>query len=514
VRNLCLPVIVLMSLAPLFSSAAEPAKLDGKWLFETAKMKDVCQLDKVWSSVVTVSGDTFTVPDFLGGANPLTGKLRFDAKDPSFVDLVMDEFDLSPLGVRMKIAAESLKGLMKIESDGVATLALNRRAVDPRPTKFESSETVFLVTLRRAPKEFQAFPKEVRIVVVGPDDKPLEGAVAGEYFLKRATPMKGEGEWEVYAPKSTDPKGVVVFPFEKLPTVVRHEKSKLIGYPVFSPAGLTTGEVRVKLAPEVRVSGKFTCDELTKTGQSIKWTNAYLNQNGRRIAECGSLAAGFDFFAVPGEYSIRAYGEDLHARIFPVVVPPNRAEVTVDPVALKASALALLRGKPAPEFVDVFGWAGKPVKLADLKGKHVLIEFWGYWCGPCVASMPVLIELHEKYADKGLVVIGVHADGGEDEVTNAEQLKEKLVDTVKTLWKGKELPFSNALVSGKREGEGRERGTPGRYGILGFPTTILIGPDGKVVGSFNARDLKAATEQVDRLLGITPAAKTPEEDKP
>ena len=73
---------------------------------------------------------------------------------------------------------------------------------------------------------------------------------------------------------------------------------------------------------------------------------------------------------------------------------------------------------------------------------------------------------------------------------------------VKKLWKGKKLPFNNALVDGKRESEDGLRGSvAAQSGILGYPTTVLIDREGKVVGRFNARDRKEAIAQMEKLLG-------------
>ena len=69
-----------------------------------------------------------------------------------------------------------------------------------------------------------------------------------------------------------------------------------------------------------------------------------------------------------------------------------------------------LEGKKPPE-LQVEGWLnteGKEIKLAELKGKVVVLDFWGVWCGPCRAAMPHLKELYAKHKEDGLVVIGVH----------------------------------------------------------------------------------------------------------
>src|SRR5262249_28044862 len=105
-------------------------------------------------------------------------------------------------------------------------------------------------------------------------------------------------------------------------------------------------------------------------------------------------------------------------------------------------------------------------------------------------------------ADRGLAIIGVHVDT-DGEVTTAAELDEKLAETRKSLWKGKDLPFPIALTSGKQVGEGdaRSRGqAAAQYGVMKYPTTILIGRDGKVVGEFGARGAKDAGEQIEKLL--------------
>ncbi len=85
----------------------------------------------------------------------------------------------------------------------------------------------------------------------------------------------------------------------------------------------------------------------------------------------------------------------------------------------------------------------------------------------------------------------------------AAKLDEKIAGYKKKLWGGKDLPFPVALVSGKPIGEGdnKDRGEAARqYGIHAYPTTVLIDPEGKVVGRFNARDAKSAIAQIEKLL--------------
>jgi thiol-disulfide isomerase/thioredoxin len=223
---------------------------------------------------------------------------------------------------------------------------------------------------------------------------------------------------------------------------------------------------------------------------------------GERVADCDSSQGKFEFVVPPGTYKLNAYGSDLRGHDVTITVPAGKTELTVEPISLKASAFVLMQGRPAPELIGVLGWKGKPAKLADLKGKLVLLEFTGYWCGPCMGSMPVLIELHEKYAGRGLAIVGVHVDT-DGEVATAEQLDEKFAEIRKSLWKGKDVPFPVALTSGKQVGDGddRSRGqAAAQYGVTKYPTAILIDRDGKVVREFHARDVKIASEEIEKLL--------------
>jgi cytochrome c biogenesis protein CcmG/thiol:disulfide interchange protein DsbE len=63
---------------------------------------------------------------------------------------------------------------------------------------------------------------------------------------------------------------------------------------------------------------------------------------------------------------------------------------------------------PAPDF-KLAGLDGKPVALADSKGKVVLVNFWATWCGPCRAEIPDLVELQKKYKDR-LQILGLAVD--------------------------------------------------------------------------------------------------------
>jgi cytochrome c biogenesis protein CcmG/thiol:disulfide interchange protein DsbE len=72
-------------------------------------------------------------------------------------------------------------------------------------------------------------------------------------------------------------------------------------------------------------------------------------------------------------------------------------------------------GSPAPDFtlpsVD-----GPPVRLADLKGRPVFVNFWATWCAPCREEMPAMQALYERYRDQGLVLLAVNMEEDEARV--------------------------------------------------------------------------------------------------
>lgn len=74
-----------------------------------------------------------------------------------------------------------------------------------------------------------------------------------------------------------------------------------------------------------------------------------------------------------------------------------------------SEARAAAVGDPAPELVGIESWINsEPRTLAALRGHVVLVHFWTLSCGNCIATLPHVKEWHERYAGRGLVVVGVH----------------------------------------------------------------------------------------------------------
>lgn len=128
-------------------------------------------------------------------------------------------------------------------------------------------------------------------------------------------------------------------------------------------------------------------------------------------------------------------------------------------------------GQLAPGF-EAVALDGRAVSLSGFKGKYVLLEFWGTWCGPCRAAVPGLVEFYRSMQDENLVMIGIACNE-----VNEDNLK-KVVEAEHLDW----IQLNDA-----RSGAGQS--IKKRYAVDGVPTCILISPEGKIVRRGHPADL-------------------------
>ena len=112
---------------------------------------------------------------------------------------------------------------------------------------------------------------------------------------------------------------------------------------------------------------------------------------------------------------------------------------------------------------------GKDVSLSQYKGKVVLINFWATWCDPCYIEIPWLIEMQQKYAPKGFTILGVALDEEGKSVVAPWVAKERFNVN------GQKVPMSYPILLGN-DATGDKFG-----GLLGYPTSILVSRDGKII---------------------------------
>lgn len=141
---------------------------------------------------------------------------------------------------------------------------------------------------------------------------------------------------------------------------------------------------------------------------------------------------------------------------FTIAAPSGYEVKTYERPAPQQPPALLEVGSKAPNWT-LEDAAGKAHSLNDYRGKVVLMDFWATWCGPCKAAMPSIQKIHERFADKGLVVLGMNCWESGDP---AKYMDEK--------------GYTYGLMVGADD-------VAEAYGVSGIPTFYLIGKDGEIV---------------------------------
>ena len=137
-------------------------------------------------------------------------------------------------------------------------------------------------------------------------------------------------------------------------------------------------------------------------------------------------------------------------------------------ILFSVSATAQVKeGENAPNFT-LKNLDGKEISLNQFRGKHVLINFWATWCGPCKIEMPSLEALYERFKDRNFVLLAISNDMFGANIVKPFVKTHKINFPVLL---DQRLKVSNA------------------FGVVSLPTTFMIDPQGKIIGAlFGAED--------------------------
>ena len=143
------------------------------------------------------------------------------------------------------------------------------------------------------------------------------------------------------------------------------------------------------------------------------------------------------------------------------VIDRMEAQQKAEEEAAKKQAAGVM----APDFT-LNDTNGKPLALSSLRGKYVILDFWGSWCGWCIKGFPEMKNYYNKYKGK-FEILGI--DCNDTEAKWKEAVKKN------------ELPWLHVYNP-------RDSKVLADYGIQGFPTKIIVGPDGKIVKTIVGED--------------------------
>jgi cytochrome c-type biogenesis protein len=218
-------------------------------------------------------------------------------------------------------------------------------------------------------------------------------------------------------------------------------------------------------------AGRSIAVEISDYPQGFTPRVAVYNSSGQLVAEAktpsnadGSVYAALEGVVMPttDRYTIRVSEDTGRFRFRTVLSTAAPASQMLPPATLTDLAGQTVKvsaeiGSTAPNFT-VTTRGGEQISLSSLKGKVVLVNFWGTWCAPCEREMPELQALHQQFHDEGLTVIGI-----------AVRDTPEAVDAFAA---AHGLTFDIALDD--------DLALTRSYNVVGQPTTLLIGRDGVI----------------------------------
>lgn len=306
--------------------------------------------------------------------------------------------------------------------------------------------------------------------VIDAAGRPVAGAQVGTSFRFADTPEKMKLQIS-YAdpPVLTDAKGGFSMPAAKISytRAVVARKGKLIGFAMRN--GTTSPQIRLTPAAHLDLT-------VVKRFGSQQRTGVDLVKDGSVLAY-GNVTGRASWALPQGAFDLVLSQAEIRQTTRPIAFKgPQREAITVTPLP---TSWAKNLGKPAPALTPTELRNARDVSPAALRGKWVLVDYWATWCMPCVQAMPKLIAFyaaHVKERDK-FEIVAVYAPDGK----SFAAIQPSYNNLIEKAWAGKSLPFPLVFDS--------SGATHQRWGVESYPTTLLIDPQGRLVGAATIDDL-------------------------
>jgi thiol-disulfide isomerase/thioredoxin len=145
---------------------------------------------------------------------------------------------------------------------------------------------------------------------------------------------------------------------------------------------------------------------------------------------------------------------------------------------------SLVAGAIAPDFT-LTDKNGNQVSISDFRGKYLILDFWGSWCGPCIRTHPKMVEKYNKYRGDSFEILGLASERVNDNVAWLAAIEKG----------GLEWPQANL----KTNANGQE--LLNAFNVRNFPTKILLNPEGKIAGTWIGR-LDEMYEMLEEIFGM------------
>jgi len=194
--------------------------------------------------------------------------------------------------------------------------------------------------------------------------------------------------------------------------------------------------------------------ETDETQSKLTFDRFFINKKSHLASRRIKYAKWLD----RGEEAVDIY--DFTASLDTNPIPFNSAAFFASPPVKETARFTTLKaGTIAPPFKATDVRTGKPVSLAGLKGKVVLLDFWYLSCAPCRELMPKIQKLHEKFGKENVVVIGIN-------------VRDSAPKAIMHFLNAKHISYPQYYQTGQL--------LAWDYKLQAFPTTLVLGRDGKV----------------------------------